>query len=101
MSGRMGAPVFRFALPNAFVQATSPFLMQDTTAPGTRYFASRPGMRSSSARPKVSSALHEAWREIPRTRMKAHRGAKVFGADITLSVPMAVSKANNKLVLYF
>src|SRR5881394_3055179 len=50
--GCMGAPVFGVARPNAFVHATSPLVMQDTTAPGTRYFARRPGIRSSSARAK-------------------------------------------------
>ena len=45
----IGARVFRLARPNALVQTTSPFRMQETTAPGVRYRCNRAGIRSSKA----------------------------------------------------
>jgi len=51
----MGELIRRSARPKAFVQATSPFLMQDTTAPGTLLLAKSAGIRSFSASAKESS----------------------------------------------
>src|SRR6266511_6367207 len=90
MAGCMGAPVFRFARPNAFVQATSPLVIEDTTAPGTRYFARRSGMRSSSARAKGSSGPAAVWNETPRPSMKIHEKPTVLAAGIVVSVAARV-----------
>jgi hypothetical protein len=80
----MGAPVFKFATPKAFVQTTSPFVMQDTTAPGTWYSASKAGIRSSSARAKASSAGGAAWSDVVQASatVKPHTMARILGSGL-------------------
>src|SRR6185436_18145855 len=97
MSGRMGAPVFRFARPNAFVQATSPLVMQDTTEPGTRYFARSAGMRSSRTCANGSSGPVAAGRGTPEANIKTSVGPKVLGAAIAMSVAARILRMQTEV----